>query len=401
MSLDLPKVAGQVGEMLSRFKAGLDERQSHLETALDTAHDQSGKIDQLRKKIVASVGKTTFLVADPVDGLDLHYPPPPLPAEFTVLATDGSHIDVDRHRATRCYLLNISSIILRYGAHPDAVLESFPALYAADEDLVIAPQDGKGREQLIEGALLGVKRGVEECHRLAELAAAQPAGSASLALLDGSLILWGLEAFPEFVTEAMLEKGFLSCLSRMKKLNKDRKLALASYISYPRSTDVVNALRVSVCPHEPPDCDVHCPSGKAKGCESVSGVQDRDIFAALLAPGERSGLFISQSSVNRKRYGEHLVHFFYLRNDDEIARVEIPQWAAQDANLLNLIHSLVLDQCRRGQGYPVALSEAHEQAVVTMADRENFWSLVEASLVDEKLPETGSGKSRSKRTRFV
>jgi len=47
----------------------------------------------------------------------------------------------------------------------------------------------------------------------------------------------------------------------------------------------------------------------------------------------------------------------------------LPEWAALDEELLNLTHSLVLDQCRKGQGYPVALSESHEQAVVTGVDR--------------------------------
>jgi GNAT superfamily N-acetyltransferase len=133
----------------------------------------------------------------------------------------------------------------------------------------------------------------------------------------------------------------------------------------------------------------------------VAGVQDKELFSALLSPGERSALFVSQSSVVRKRYGEHRVYFFYIKTEEEIARVEIPQWVAENRELLNLTHALVLDQCRRGQGYPVALSEAHEQAVVTMADRESFWALVEASLVDEKLPTPASGKSRSKRTRWV
>lgn len=399
MALDLTRVASQVGEMLSRFKAGLSERREHLDYALDTAHSQTD-IDKLRVKIAA--GKTDFWIADPVEAFDRRYPTPPLPAEFTVIATDGSHIDVDRHRSTRCYLFNISSIVLRYGTEPDAVLESFPSLYASDEDLVIAPSGkGKGREQLVEGALLGIKRSVEECKRLAELASELPADSSSLALLDGSLVLMGLEAFPDFVTETMLDKAFLEYLSRVKQLNKDRQVALASYISYPRSTDVVNALRIAICPYEPPDCDRYCPQGGEKGCDAVSGVQDRDLFSALLAHGERSALFISQSSVVRKRYGEHRVYFFYLRAEDEIARVEVPQWVALDKDLLNLTHSLVLDQCRRGQGYPVALSEAHEKAVVTMGDRENFWALMEASLVDEKLPNPSSGKSQSKRTRWV
>jgi NurA-like 5'-3' nuclease len=133
----------------------------------------------------------------------------------------------------------------------------------------------------------------------------------------------------------------------------------------------------------------------------VAGIQDRELFSSLLEEGERSPLFISQSSVVRKYYGNHQIYFFYLRVDEEIARVEIPEWVAMDEGLLDLTHSLVADQCRRGQGYPVALSEAHEQAVVTTADRENFWQLVESSLILESLPTPTSGKSRSKRTRWV
>jgi len=402
VSLDLTKVASQVGGMVARLKAGGEEKRKHLNYALDVLRSKTTDIDYLRKKIVAS--KTTWLVAglsQVKDGLDQHCKSPPLPAEFTVIATDGSHIDVDRHRSTRCFLINIGSVVFHYGANPGAVLDSFPRLYAGDEDLVIAPAGVRGREQPVEGALLGIKRGVDECQRLAELAAELPAGSSTLALLDGSLILWGLEAYPEFVTEALLDNGFLNYLDQMKKLNKDKRLALASYISFPRSTDVVNALRVALCPNDPLDTDRHCQDCKKRDCDKVAGVRDRELFANLLGQGERSALFISQSSVVRKRYGEHRVYFFYLRVDDEIARVEIPQWVARDESLLNLAHSLVLDQCQRGQGYPVALSEAHEQAVVTGVDRENFWQLVESSLVDEHLPSIGSAKSQSKRTRWI
>ncbi len=133
----------------------------------------------------------------------------------------------------------------------------------------------------------------------------------------------------------------------------------------------------------------------------MAGVQDRELFSNLLGQGERSALFISQSSIVQKHYGVHQVYFFYLKVDNEIARVEIPKWVAMDESLLNLTHTLVLDQCQRGQGYPVALSEAHEQAVVTGTDREYFWQLVESSLADENLPSLSSAKSRSKRTRWV
>ncbi len=398
MSLDLVKVAPQVEGMVARLKDGSKERQEHLQHALSVLCGQDTDLENLKRKIAAS--KTTWLVAGLVDGLSQHYAATPLPQEFTVMATDGSNIDVDRHRSTRCCLINIGSISLSYGASPGATLDSLPHLYSGEEELVITPTGAKGREQTIEGTLLGIKRSVDECHRLADLAAELPPGSNCLALLDGTLILWNLEGYPDFVTETLLDKGFIRYLDEMRKLNKDRRLAVASYISFPHSTDVVNALRVAVCPHEPANCDRYCPE-RARDCDKVAGVRDRELFISLLSPGERSALFISPSKIIREHYGIHQVYFFYLRVDDEIARVEVPQWVAMDDGLLSLTHTLVLDQCRRGQGYPVALSEAHEQAVVTGTDREYFWQLVESSLVDEKIPGLSSAKSRSKRTRWI
>jgi SAM-dependent methyltransferase len=393
MALDLSKIVSQVAAMAARLRADSRQRQERIEHALEVLGRQDD-IERLREKINAS--RTTWLVAGIVDGLDRHYPAPPVPADFTVIASDGSHIDVDRHRSTRCYLINIGSVTLHYGNSPGAILNSLPRLYAGDEELVIAAPGQQGREQPIEGVLLGIKRSVDECRHLVELAAALPADGPALALLDGSLILWNLEAYADFVTDELLDRGFIPCLD---KLRKQSHLALASYISYPRSTDVVNALRVAVCPGELVDSD-RCAECKTRECEAFAGLRDRELFTSLLEPGERSGLFDSSSKI-QQHYGAHQVHFFYLNVDDEIARVEIPKWVADDEGLLNLAHAVVFDQCKRGHGYPVALSEAHEKAVVTTADTGNFWRLVESSLVEEHLPFTGSAKNRSKRTRWV
>jgi GNAT superfamily N-acetyltransferase len=401
MSLDLTRVAAQVGSMVARLKSGGRDREERLKNALGVLNDKSLDIDKLAKKIEAS--RTTWLVAGLVEGLSPHYKPPPLPPDFSVVATDGSNIDVDRHKSTRCYLINIGSVVLSYGSKPEAWLDSSPTLYFGDEDLVIAPDKAQGREQPIEGPLLGIKRAVDECRQLARLASELPKDSPALALLDGSLILWGLtgQSYPDFVAEALLDKGFLSYLEEMRRLSKERRLAVASYISFPRSTDVVNSLRVALCPHDVIDTDRLCKECQSKDCYQVDGVQDRELFTNLLAEGERSALFTSQSRIVRDHYQGNWVYFFYVRVDDEIARVELPQWAARDETLLNLTHALVLDQCRRGQGYPVALSEAHEQAVVTAADKESFWQLVESLMADEHLSSPTSAKSLSKRTRWV
>ncbi len=403
MSLDLTRIASQLEGMAARLKDSSHDRRERLITALGILGSKNTELEQLKGRTAAS--RTSWLVAEPVERLDCHYPVPPPPDEFTVIASDGSQIDVDRHLSARCFIINIGSVILIYGSNPDAILDSSPRLYSDEKGLIMTAPDGKGREQPIEGALLGIRRSVEECRRLAAMAAETSVGASALALMDGSLILWGLviKEYPEFVIEELLDRGFLKCLDEIQELNKDRRIAIASYISFPRSTDVVNTLRVAICPNEIPNCDLYCAeiaTGKRE-CDAVSGIRDRELFYNLLADGERSALFISRSSIVEKRYGKHRIHFFYLRADDEIARIEVPQWVATDEPLLNLAHCLVLNQCRRGHGYPVALSEAHEQAVITGADRQNFQRLLEISLAEEKMPLTTSAKSYSKRTRWV
>ena len=81
--------------------------------------------------------------------------------------------------------------------------------------------------------------------------------------------------------------------------------------------------------------------------------------------------------------------------------MEVPGWVALDEGLLGLSHSLILDQCRRGQGYPVAISEAHEQAVVHTSDRRRFKDLVEDALQRQGLNTYASEKERSKRMPWV
>ena len=125
VSLDLSKVAPQVGRMVARLKDDREEREKRLQSALGIIGDEALDLEKLKKKIAES--RTTWLVAELVEKLASRYQSPPAPGEFSVIATDGSHIDIDRHRSTRCYLINVGSVTLRYGAEADAALESSPA----------------------------------------------------------------------------------------------------------------------------------------------------------------------------------------------------------------------------------------------------------------------------------
>jgi NurA-like 5'-3' nuclease len=100
-------------------------------------------------------------------------------------------------------------------------------------------------------------------------------------------------------------------------------------------------------------------------------------------------------------YGENRVSFFYINVGEEIGRVEIPQWVAMDNDKVNMVQTLILDQCIRGSGYPASLMEAHEQAVISTADRTFFLNILEESLESNGISFNTSQKDRTKRLRWL
>jgi NurA-like 5'-3' nuclease len=52
----------------------------------------------------------------------------------------------------------------------------------------------------------------------------------------------------------------------------------------------------------------------------------------------------------------------------------------------------IVDQAAKGCGYPVALSEAHEQAVIRERDRRYFLTLLEHSFPDDGIGQKGQSK---------
>ena len=388
--------------MASGLSARRAEREAHLSLALDTLSTAQADVIEEKRRL----SRTTFLVAGLRGSLGGRHPSATPPPDYAALAVDGSHIDVDRHLAARCYLINLGTVQIHYGERPMAELGSQPRLYTQDEDMYLRDQ-GSGRTQALEGGLLGVLRSVEELRALAALAEQSPANTPTLALIDGSLILWALagQTYQEFVRKALIDDMFLPAMDRLRELARDRPLALAAYVSLPGSADVVNALRLDdrLCPYEAANCDMHCGSlaSGRRPCDAVAGVMDRDVFGALLDYGERSDVNLTTSSIVERSYGDHAVHFFYLNAGEEIARVEIPEWVADSPELLSLVHAGIVDQCRKGHGYPVAISEAHEQAVVTAGDREEFRVMVETALGAHRLPVYTSLKDRSKRLKWL
>lgn len=102
-----------------------------------------------------------------------------------------------------------------------------------------------------------------------------------------------------------------------------------------------------------------------QGIQDGHDIADSVLMRRLLQPGERSALFLHGSPRNKVFQDRNAgVYFFFLRvNEQEITRVEIPAWLAEDPRLVDSIHASVLADARL-TGYSYVLSQAHQHVTV-------------------------------------
>jgi hypothetical protein len=316
---------------------------------------------------------------------------PNRPTPVTVVATDGSQIYPDRHVDPMFFLLNGSQVGFQYGTREEPLLDTEPRLRFQD-DLSAHVDEALGS---MTTELVSALRDEMELELLLDAArTAQVKGRPLVALADGTLIRWMIRAMNNEAAEAELIARYTEYLAAFQ----DDGLPLASYVSMPATTEVVNLLRFVVGELAAP-----APEGMAVTPETppLDGLLDRHVFDAVLDPGERSAPFGSTSHIQRSYPAGSEVCYFYLKvpsdtGPGEMGRVEVPRWVADDPDLLDRIHATVLRECDKGEGYPLALSEAHERAIIRAAEREAFFRLMERRLRRAGLSPTDSRKRRSK-----
>ena len=418
MALNFTETARQLQSAVGIVARAAGARQQRLADTLTRARARAVAPADAAARTAAAGRRPYALARTGPEGLLASIPPPAAPADWTALSVDGSHIDVDRHLPLRCYLLNLGGCLITYGQTPACQVFSEPTLAAADTDLYLRPShaaDTHARaETPIAGPLLGALRTVREVERLADAVDALPPGLPALALLDGTLAFWDLQrgSYPSYVSENLIGQRLHDALTRLRSAGQDtgpdaRPVAVAAYTSRPQTTEAAGAVRTALCDQDDAECARRCHARRSDlpPCDAAAGFNDRDLFDAILQPGHRSPLYQSHRLASRFAVGQAVgaqwSHFYYIHSGAEIARVEIPDWVAQDPDLLALGHAMLVQQCQLGLGYPVVISEAHEQAVVTGRDRDEFRRLTTLLLEQQGLPTPESAKTISKRLPWV
>ncbi len=401
MPIDRLQLSRQVGELAEYLDDQKGEFSRRLDRALQAVatYSEPDAFGRLTDKLESQRSVYSWLVPGVTEPFTISHTPPAPPRDYIVLAVDGSQIEIDRDSPFDAYLINIGRVYIRYGQSSDAVIESQAHTYYKQEDLVLGGRRRPGREHVIGSSVIAARRDTAEVSALADMAERLPENVPAIGLLDGSLTQWRISE-ADNIADPDVRKNYIDALSRLQEASRQREFVVASYISRPRAREVVNALRIAICPFDTPNCNSYCRD-KAEGerpCDEIARLRDRDIFEELLGEEEdRSGVFRSTAD-EIAGYGEHLPHFFYMAAENELARVELPKWSL---NQIDLLHTLLCDQIHLGDGYPLALAEAHEEAVVRADDRELFRQLLNNEAINRSAPNRISAKSAAKRQRSL
>ncbi|GAP98368.1 DNA double-strand break repair nuclease NurA [Leptolyngbya sp. NIES-2104] len=387
--LDLTKLAQQmqgISQQLTLEATATRQRLDRANLLMAQANDRQSELVEQHE---LWRDRLSFTAAIPIEPLDTRIEIDPAPAAHTVIATDGSQIAPSHHEIAYCYLINVGRIILHYGQSKLPLLDSLPEVFYRPEDLYVSRQWGIRTEEW-----MGYQRTALEAQILAELgqALSDEMNVPTISLVDGSLIYWFLEQMPAEARDRILTP-ILAAWDQLKAIG----VPLVGYISASRSGEAMNFLRLQSCAYLAPDCATNCSEVVDRApCQVLDPLKDAAIWGMLLQPGERSPLWKSSARI-QEFYGDHAVHFCYVNVGSEIARVEVPAWVAKDSVMLNSALSLVLAQVQKGYGYPVALAEAHNQAVVRGGDRARFFALLEQQMIKAGLRNVGTSYKEARK----
>ena len=363
----------QIYEKIQDIGKGARERKKTLEERRTKARDllnaYTAELDALRSKVdSAKATDPNIRCAYPLDeALASSYPPPDSVIQATLIAADGSQINPDRHAAVQFGLVNVGAISMRLNSGEAPEISTESELLFGDDLLPngIPMSDG----------MVALKRDLAERKKLDDLS--KGISGQVVTFTDGPIELWGAKGEDASSYEDFVKK-YIGVLSRLQT----RDVITAGYVDKPSADLVVRLLEIAMADNE--------QLQKLREFHPLRGVSDRWLFGErehpLLPPGHRSAVFKIQSSSDKKYTGVLTLHFFYLNVGTEghpwPVRVEIPKWVVDDQEKLDLLHGVLVEQCRMmgSRPYPYLLHRAHETAVVKNEEKQQIEQMLSMEL---------------------
>ncbi|MFN8426506.1 MAG: DNA double-strand break repair nuclease NurA [Anaerolineales bacterium] len=363
----------EVFAQIQSIGAGAKERRKKKEEAQAQARELlatfASQLDALRAKVdSAKAIDANVRCAYPLDeNLASSFDVQPVPVSPTLIAADGSQINPDRHASVQFGLVNVGAITMK--------LNSGEAPQIATESELLFGDDLLPNGIPMSEGMVALKRDLGERIKLDELS--KRIKGEVVTFTDGPIELWGAKGEDPNSYEDFIKK-YLTILSRLQT----RGVVTAGYVDKPSADLVVRLLEIMMADNE--------QIQKLREYHPLRAVSDRWLFGEkenpLLKPGHRSAVFKIQSNSEKRYTGVLTLHFFYLNVGTDghpwPVRVEIPKWVAEDKEKLNLLHSVLVEQCRMmgSRPYPYLLHRAHETAVVKGEEKQQIEQMLTIEL---------------------
>ena len=363
----------QVYARIREIAAGADETKRTLDEKRELARSllatYASELDYLQQKVEAAKAiDSNIRCAIPLDEpLTATYAPPPPAADVTVIAADGSQINPDRHGSIQFSIINVGIITMKLhsGQAPEICVET-EMLYG--DELI-------SNGNLVSDGMVAMRRDISERMKLDEIS--KGIKGQVVNLTDGTIELWGAKGDDPQAYADFVEK-YLRVLTRLHA----RGVITAGYVEKPSADLVVRLLEIATADSE--------QIQRLRDYQPLRGVSDRWLYGErenpLLPPGHRSAVFTLQSGSVKKYKGPLSLHFFYLNvgtlGRPWPVRVEVPQWVAEDRRKLELLHSVLIEQCNMmgARPYPYLLHRAHETAVVRREEKDQVEQMLALEL---------------------
>lgn len=368
MPVNFYKVQDQVRALGELAPARQKEKRELVQLAQKHLDHYAGALDLLQDKVdhIVELFAPHLRCARPVtEHLNARFPLPPLPPQAMVLAADGSQIAPDRHAPVEYCLVNVGAICMHLGTDEPAKITI--------ESHLMYDQELQTPNGTITEARLALERDLQErgiLLRLAQQSSVRP----MITFTDGPMELWGSVEHESQTNFKQSLAKYLDVLVALSRLG----VITAGYIDKPSANPVVRLLEaVTLEEALLPEIAKLFP---------LRGVTDITLYRERLQPGERSAIFAMQSQAGREYHGALAIHFFYLnvgrQGHPDLARVEIPAWVAQDSSSVDLLHAVLVSQCRAmgSISYPYLLHRAHETALVSLAEQEQVSGMIALEL---------------------
>ena len=326
------------------------------------------------------------------------------PANYVLLATDGSQIMPDRHKSVQYAAIQVAGAGIVYGQapYPQALasaltkLKQKPIIFKDDAQLY----DEGG--ELIPPGEISTERDLMEIELLADLCEVfQKTGLQIVAVADASIVPFALlnESFVRNSARRATEllERIVSALARMRTCHA----LVAGYIDRPNSSTLARTCSLNEVSKDALSDQRKLTIALKHINSDLRGISDRLLLDPLLACAARTALFEPTWLINSPAYlgqSGNTMRACYInlgKTRAAIARMEFPEWCS-DPTSVGTVTRIMERHTEMGRGYPLILKAAHEEAVLTVNDEHAIDHMIERGMIEQGILTMPSSKQEAK-----